>query len=102
MMALTVSPIQRSPAPTVEETAWALSRACGLTNATAGRPPPRRALTNPEGFRVCARAGGEGRRDEEEGVGERPAVDPLEVVVEEHELLGKPPLHGDRRPLVVA
>src|SRR2546430_8567200 len=36
MIAVTISPIQRSPAPTVEETEWAFSRAGGFTNATPG------------------------------------------------------------------
>src|SRR2546426_12129298 len=58
MIAVTISPIQRSAAPTVEEMGWALSFQWGLTNATAGRPPSRRALTNSDALRMCARPSG--------------------------------------------
>ena len=58
MIPVTISPIQRSAAPTVEEMGWALSFQWGLTNATAGRPPSRSALTNSEASRMCARPSG--------------------------------------------
>src|SRR5439155_7472425 len=54
----TISPTQRSPAPTVDDTAWALSFQCGFTKATEGRPPARSARTNSDASRMWERPSG--------------------------------------------
>src|SRR2546427_6489575 len=58
MIAVTVSPIQRSPAPTLEYAACALRGACGLTKATAGSVPSRRAVGNSAASRMRSRPSG--------------------------------------------
>src|SRR2546427_99597 len=58
MISRTVSPIQRSPAPTVEYPGCALRGACGLTKATAGSVPSRSAVGNSEASRIRSRPSG--------------------------------------------
>ena len=58
MIARTISPIHRSPAPTVDHHGCALSFQCGFTNATDGSPPARRATTNSDASLMCPRPSG--------------------------------------------
>src|SRR5262249_3401956 len=57
--ARTTSLIRRAAAPAVEAAAWALSRAWGLTNDTAGSVPSRRAWPNRAASAMWARRAGD-------------------------------------------
>src|SRR2546430_14123912 len=58
MISRTVSPIQRSPAPTVEDAGCALRGAWGLTKATEGSVPSRSAPGNSAASRIRSRPSG--------------------------------------------